>query len=138
MKTVGIRELKNRLSEYVREVRSGERVLVSDRGLIVAELREADAVVGEGVPSGLAALAKDGHLTLASLDAPPRYARLPRLAAAIGGGMGCIRPECPFFGWPAGRAWGMLLHLILATVNKILRARVWRAPLSEPREQQRL
>jgi len=32
MKTVGIRELKNRFSEYLRQVRSGESLLVTDRG----------------------------------------------------------------------------------------------------------
>ena len=86
MKTVGIRELKNRLSEYVREVRLGERVLVSDRGLIVAELREASADAAAGVPSGLAALAKDGHLTLASLETAPSYPRMARLSSAIDAG----------------------------------------------------
>jgi prevent-host-death family protein len=35
MKTVGLRELKNRLSEYIREVRSSEGVLVTDRGEVV-------------------------------------------------------------------------------------------------------
>jgi antitoxin (DNA-binding transcriptional repressor) of toxin-antitoxin stability system len=39
MKAFGIRELKNRLSKYIRMVRSGENVLVTDRGEIVAELR---------------------------------------------------------------------------------------------------
>jgi prevent-host-death family protein len=39
MKTAGIRELKNRLSAYVREVASGETVLITDRGRVVAELR---------------------------------------------------------------------------------------------------
>jgi prevent-host-death family protein len=38
MKAVGIRELKAKLSEYVRLVRSGEVVLVTDRGEVVAEL----------------------------------------------------------------------------------------------------
>lgn len=38
MRAVGIRELKNRLSEYLRAVRGGERVLVTDRGRVVAEL----------------------------------------------------------------------------------------------------
>ena len=38
MKAVGIRELKNRLSEYVRLVKNnGESILVTDRGAIVAE-----------------------------------------------------------------------------------------------------
>jgi antitoxin (DNA-binding transcriptional repressor) of toxin-antitoxin stability system len=81
VKTVGIRELKNRLSEYVREVRLGERVLVSDRGVIVAELREAAADGTEGVPSGLAALARDGQVTLASFEGPPAYPRLRRPTA---------------------------------------------------------
>ena len=38
MKTIGIRELKNRLSEVVRAVTKGEHVLVTDRGTVVAEL----------------------------------------------------------------------------------------------------
>jgi len=80
VKTVGIRELKNRLSEYVREVRAGERVLVSDRGMIVAELREATGTAIEGVPSGLVDLARSGQVTLASLDHPPVYPRLRRAA----------------------------------------------------------
>ena len=37
--TVGTRELKNRLSHFLRQVREGERVLVTDRGTVVAELR---------------------------------------------------------------------------------------------------
>lgn len=36
---VGIRELKARLSYYVRLAREGERVIVTDRGKEVAELR---------------------------------------------------------------------------------------------------
>ncbi len=39
MKAIGIRELKAHLSRYVREVGSGEIVLVTDRGRVVAELR---------------------------------------------------------------------------------------------------
>ena len=40
LKTVGIKELKNNLSAYLREVRRGTRVLVSDRNRVVAELHE--------------------------------------------------------------------------------------------------
>ena len=42
LKTVGIRELKNRISEYLREVRLGTTVLVTDRGVVIAEIREPD------------------------------------------------------------------------------------------------
>lgn len=40
LKTVGIKELKNNLSSYLREVRSGATVLISDRNAVVAELHE--------------------------------------------------------------------------------------------------
>ena len=80
MKTVGLRELKNRLSEYVREVRSGEGVLVTDRGEVVAELIPPGQGVGEGsVPSGLVALAKRGQLTLGAANDAALYPKLPNL-----------------------------------------------------------
>jgi antitoxin (DNA-binding transcriptional repressor) of toxin-antitoxin stability system len=78
MKSVGIRDLKNRLSEYVREVRGGEEILVTDRGQVVAELRpprppEARA----SVHPGLAALARRGILVLGRPNAPDLYDSLP-------------------------------------------------------------
>ena len=36
MITAGIREIKNRLSEYIRKVRAGERVVVTEHGKPVA------------------------------------------------------------------------------------------------------
>src|SRR2546428_8384457 len=39
MQTLGLRELKNRLSQYIRRVRDGQLVIVTDRGQVVAELR---------------------------------------------------------------------------------------------------
>jgi prevent-host-death family protein len=36
---VGTKELKNRLSHYLRQVRAGQIVRVTDRGKVVAELR---------------------------------------------------------------------------------------------------
>lgn len=40
IKTVGVKNLKNKLSAYLREVRTGVRILVSDRDTVVAELHE--------------------------------------------------------------------------------------------------
>lgn len=40
MKAVAVKELKNRLSHYLRDVKAGEVVLVTDRGQVVAELRQ--------------------------------------------------------------------------------------------------
>lgn len=39
MAATGIRNLKNNLSRYIRRVIRGERILVTDRGRVVAELR---------------------------------------------------------------------------------------------------
>jgi prevent-host-death family protein len=80
MKTVGLRELKNRLAEYVREARSGEGVLVTDRGEVVAELvPPGQATATSGAPSGLVALAKKGHLTLGADNDAAVYPKLSRL-----------------------------------------------------------
>lgn len=80
MKSVGLRELKNRLSKYVREVRSGEPVLVTDRGEVVAELIPPGQGGDErGVPSVLVALARKGQLTLGLSNDAAAYPKLPRL-----------------------------------------------------------
>ena len=80
MKSVGLRELKNKLSEYVREVRSGEIVMVTDRGEVVAELLPAGQRLDEtGVSSGLMALAKKGHLTLGASNDAMLYPKLSPL-----------------------------------------------------------
>ena len=61
MRSIGLKVLKNKLSEYVRLASSGETVLVTDRDRVVAELcppREgrspllADALLAEAVPKG--------------------------------------------------------------------------------------
>jgi antitoxin (DNA-binding transcriptional repressor) of toxin-antitoxin stability system len=41
MKAVGVKQLKARLSEYLRAVKAGEILLVTDRDEVVAELRPA-------------------------------------------------------------------------------------------------
>ena len=80
MKSVGVRELKNRLSEYLREVRSGEAVLVTDRGDVVAELVPPGQRVDErGLPSGLVALARRGQLTLGASNEAKLYPNLSPL-----------------------------------------------------------
>jgi hypothetical protein len=43
IKNVGVKDLKNNLSAYLRDVRRGTRILVSDRNTIVAELHEPGA-----------------------------------------------------------------------------------------------
>jgi antitoxin (DNA-binding transcriptional repressor) of toxin-antitoxin stability system len=60
MRTVGLKVLKNKLSEYIRIVSGGEVVLVTDRDRVVAELRPpegrgpltSDAVLAEAMRRG--------------------------------------------------------------------------------------
>jgi antitoxin (DNA-binding transcriptional repressor) of toxin-antitoxin stability system len=47
MRTAGVRELKAKLSEYLRDVARGETILVTDRGRVVAELRAPGAPAGD-------------------------------------------------------------------------------------------
>lgn len=77
MKEVGIRELKNRLSEYVRLVRSGEVVMVTDRGEVVAELRPPGGGPGAGEYPALADLARRGQIRLGEPNRPGLYPALP-------------------------------------------------------------
>jgi len=79
MKTVGVRDLKNKLSEYLRRVRLGESVLVTDRGEVVAELLPPGQGQGDpSVPVGLQALVKRGLLTLGAPAGTKLYPALPR------------------------------------------------------------
>ena len=83
MQAVGLRELKNRLSEYVRQVRRGEGVLVTDRGEVVAELtRPRRHELDPAIPPGLAALARKGLATLGAPNDPQLYPDLPTVVPA--------------------------------------------------------
>ena len=77
MLSTGIRDLKNNLSRYLRRVMRGERILVTDRGRVVAELRPPVGAAGMG-------------------DAATRYRRLVEQAV--------VRPAReagdPLAGWP--------------------------------------
>lgn len=72
VKTVGVKELKNRLSEYLRDVRRGTRVLVTDRSEVVAEVRQpgTDPLADERHPR-VAEWIDAGALT------PPSRAKVP-------------------------------------------------------------
>jgi prevent-host-death family protein len=79
MKTVGVRDLKNKLSEYLRHVRLGERILVTDRGEVVAELLPPGQGQGDAsVPAGLQSLARRGLLTLGAPTGTDLYPSLTR------------------------------------------------------------
>jgi len=57
MKTAGIKDLKNRLSYYLREVKKGEKILITDRDQIIATILPVER--GEE-DSRLLSLVKEG------------------------------------------------------------------------------
>ena len=72
METVGIRELKNRLSAYVRRVQAGDVVLVTDRGRVVAELvPPGHGIRRQDIPPGLLELERRGEIRLATRPREP-------------------------------------------------------------------
>jgi prevent-host-death family protein len=83
MKRVGIRELKNRLSACLREVRAGRRLAITDRGEVVAEL--VPPTGGDGHANVLADLVRRGVITLKKNNprAYPRPARRPLLPPGV-------------------------------------------------------
>jgi antitoxin (DNA-binding transcriptional repressor) of toxin-antitoxin stability system len=81
MRSVGIKVLKNKLSEYVRLAAAGETVLVTDRDRVVAEIVPpqtgrspllADAMLAEAV--------REGWLRPAVLAASGPPPRIPLMA----------------------------------------------------------
>ncbi|MDQ2680218.1 MAG: type II toxin-antitoxin system prevent-host-death family antitoxin [Candidatus Eremiobacteraeota bacterium] len=77
MATVGVRELKQHLSQYLARVRDGERLLVSDRGKVVALISPAGPAPEEELPQTLADLVREGKVTwgggtVRGLDTPVR------------------------------------------------------------------
>lgn len=68
MRTAGLRELKAKLAEYIRDVRRGETVLVTDRGQVVAEITPPGSRTQSPTPGNLAprlvALAAEGRVQL--------------------------------------------------------------------------
>ncbi len=81
MKAVGIRELKAKLSEYVRQARSGEVILVTDRGEVVAEMRTTRYALQDAeAATALEALARGGLVTLGAPNEPGSYPDLAPLA----------------------------------------------------------
>ncbi|PWU25245.1 MAG: hypothetical protein C5B48_02300, partial [Candidatus Rokuibacteriota bacterium] len=83
---VGVRELKTRLASYLRQVRRGQTIVVTDRGEPVAELRPI-ALAKSNRGAELDRLVAPGHLTRTS-QAPlgpfrPIRLRGPLLSDAI-------------------------------------------------------
>lgn len=76
---VGIRELKNGLSKYVRQVAAGDVVVVTDRGRVVAELRAPVVPIHRpDIDPGLLELERKGLIRLATRRNDPSLYRRQR------------------------------------------------------------
>lgn len=75
VKTVNIRLLKDKLSGYLREVQRGDVVLVTDRGRVVAELRQPTYHAGalDAVEQREERLVADGVLRRGLPNTPAAY-----------------------------------------------------------------
>jgi prevent-host-death family protein len=73
METVGIRELKNKLTYYLKLTKEGNKIVVTDRGTPVAVIQSIDRIKNNtSVEERLATLAKRGMVRL-----PQRRGKLP-------------------------------------------------------------
>lgn len=86
MVTVGVRELKNRLSEHLRMIRDGEEILVTDRDKVVAELRQPANLPGASTYPALARHARAGRARIGAPNRPELYPTMkPLLPPGTGG-----------------------------------------------------
>ena len=63
MITAGIREVKNNLSRYLTQVKAGEEVVITDRGLPVARIVKENQR-NKGIRNALLPLIRNGVITL--------------------------------------------------------------------------
>jgi antitoxin (DNA-binding transcriptional repressor) of toxin-antitoxin stability system len=81
MIAVGIREIKNKLSEYVRRASNGEVILVTDRGRVVAQLVKPGSDT-PGLDDPIARMEADGLLSRrGGANHPDLYADLEPVVA---------------------------------------------------------
>ena len=88
---VGVRELKTRLGTYLRRVREGRTLVVTDRGEPVAELRPLPA--DDSLPSALRKLSTKGTVTLPTRDSLPAFRAIRSRGASIADAVGEDRED---------------------------------------------
>jgi len=76
MKTAAVSELKARLSEYLDRVKSGEEVLITDRGNPVARLLPVSRA--RAVRQTMATMEKRGLIRLGSGKLPKDFWKMPK------------------------------------------------------------
>ena len=80
MDTVGVRQLKNQLSKYLKRVQQGHRIAITERGKVVAIL---EPVRSPAVPEWLQQMIRDGRVSWAG--GKPKGARIHAPGADLTG-----------------------------------------------------
>ena len=88
---VGARELKTRLGTYLRRVRAGRTLIVTDRGEPVAELRPLPS--DDSMPSALLKLSTKGTVTLPTRDGVPAFRPIRTRGASVADAVGDDRED---------------------------------------------
>lgn len=85
MRSVGLKVLKNRLSEYVRLAANGETVLITDRDRVVAELGPPRGRALEVTDAYLAQAVREGWLAppMSVRESPPPHRPVAKLAELL-------------------------------------------------------
>jgi prevent-host-death family protein len=78
VRTAGVRELKDRLSEYLRLVRAGEEILITDRGEVVARLSPPETTFERSEFPLLEKMIREGRATRGAPNRPDLYPLQPR------------------------------------------------------------
>jgi prevent-host-death family protein len=93
MRRVGIRELKARLSEYLRQVRRGGTLLVTDHGEVVAELRPAGDGAAREASRRLEEALSAGWLVAAERPGDRSWLESPEPLLEAGGAAALLNAE---------------------------------------------
>jgi len=91
MTTTTVSKLKASLSEYLRRVKAGEEVLVSERGRPIAKL--VPVAGGEALPDHLAEMARQGLARVGSRRLSRAFWSLPRPKDPKGRVLGALLEE---------------------------------------------
>jgi antitoxin (DNA-binding transcriptional repressor) of toxin-antitoxin stability system len=73
MKTAGVREVKDRFSEFLRMVKGGEEILITDRGEVIAKLGPPGSAIGDSEYPQLEALIRQGRVSRGAPNRPDLY-----------------------------------------------------------------
>jgi prevent-host-death family protein len=116
MRSTNIADLRNRLTQYLREVRAGEEIIVRDRQRPIAKIVPFTV---DGEDADDAALVASGLMRKGSGAIPPSFCNCPSLLLADGERTGTPAPT-------RSEAYGRLVGHTAGGQERVRSARSWR------------